>query len=114
MISGAHAIIYSTNADADRAFFRDVLSIPAVDAGDGWLIFALRASELAFHPAETNGTHELYLLCDDVDGFAAAMEGSRTPCSAIEEQPWGRLVHITLPSGARLGVYQAKHARPTT
>jgi catechol 2,3-dioxygenase-like lactoylglutathione lyase family enzyme len=66
MITGVHAVVFTTDADADRAFFRDVLELPSVDAGDGWLIFALPPAELAAHPAEANGRHELYLMCDDV------------------------------------------------
>ena len=73
MINGAHVIIYSKNVDADRAFFRDVLQFPAVDAGRGWLIFALPPAELAMHPAEENESHELYLMCPDLKAVLASM-----------------------------------------
>ncbi|HET7465058.1 MAG TPA: extradiol dioxygenase [Candidatus Dormibacteraeota bacterium] len=109
MITGAHAIIYSRDAEADRAFIRDVLGFSSVDAGDGWLIFALPPAEVALHPAETGGKHELFLLCDDIEAAAARL-GITEP---ISEQRWGRLVHLKLPSGAELGLYQPKHARPT-
>ena len=67
MISGAHVIVYSKNADADRAFFRDVLGFKSVDAGHGWLVFALPPGEAAFHPSDENGPHELYFMCDDLN-----------------------------------------------
>lgn len=112
MISGAHAVISSTNPDADRAFFRDVLKLPSADAGGGWLIFALPPSEVAVHPAKTNGGHELYLLCDDVTAFIAGMAGHGVACEPVNELPWGRLTRLTLPGGGKLGVYQPLHPRP--
>jgi hypothetical protein len=112
MINGAHVIIYSTDAEADRAFFRDVLKCPHVDVGRGWLIFGLPPAEVAVHPGDSNDTHEFYLMCDDIAAFAASMREQRVECSAVDEAPWGRLVHITLPGGGKLGVYQARHARP--
>ena len=112
MLSGAHVVLYSSDAEADRAFFRDVLNLHHADAGHGWLIFALPPSEVAVHPAEGLGKHELYLMCDDVQTFVERMRASGTACSHIHEQPWGWLTEITLPSGAKLGVYQPKHARP--
>ena len=112
MISGAHVIIYSTNAEADRAFFRDVLKFPHVDVGGGWLIFGLPPAEVAVHPGDANGTHEFYLMCEDIVAFASSMKEQRVECSAVDEAPWGRLVHITLPGGGKVGVYQARHARP--
>jgi len=75
MIHGAHVIIYSKNAEADRAFFRDVLNYDSVDAGHGWLIFALPPAEVAVHPSDENDVHELFLMCDDVQAFIAAMAG---------------------------------------
>ena len=110
MIIGAHAIIYSRDAEADRAYIRDVLGFDSVDTGGGWLIFALPPSEVAVHPAETGGKHELFLLCDDVEATAARLGIS----SPISEQVWGRLVDITLPSGAQIGLYEPKHPRPIT
>ncbi len=112
MINGAHAIVYSTTPEADRAFFRDVLKLPKVDVGGGWLIFALPPSELAVHPSEKNDVHELFLMCDDVNGFVAEMGRKRIACGPIQDQRWGLVTHITLPGGGRLGVYQPRHARP--
>ena len=112
MITGAHAIIYSTDAEADRAFFRDVLQFPHVDVGGGWLIFGLPPSEVAVHPDKENDTHELYLMCDDLEQFMAGMKSRNVACGEVHDQPWGRLTHITLPGGGKLGVYQPRHARP--
>ena len=112
MISGAHVIIYSTNAAADRAFFRDILGLASVDSGEGWLIFALPPSELAVHPAENNDVHELFLTCEDVEAFIAQMAGLGVQTSAVETQTWGLLTHLTLPGGGRLGVYEPRHVQP--
>jgi hypothetical protein len=112
MINGAHAIIYSTNPDADRAFFRDVLKLTHVDVGHGWLIFGLPPSEVAVHGAEANNKHELYLMCENIDAFAAAMKNRGISCSAVQDQGWGRVSQVTLPGGGTLGVYQPRHARP--
>lgn len=112
MITGAHSIIYSTNADADRAFLPDVLGLKGVDVGHGWLIFGLPPSEVAVHPAEANGDHELYLLCDDVVVFVAEMQAKGVACSPVADRRWGLLTEVTLPSGGKLGVYQPRHARP--
>ena len=112
MITGAHSIIYSKDAEADRAFFRDVLKFPSVDVGGGWLIFGLPPSEVAVHPDEENDSHEFYLICEDVDAFIAEMKKHDVACSEVHDMPWGRLTQITLPGGGKLGVYQAKHARP--
>jgi catechol 2,3-dioxygenase-like lactoylglutathione lyase family enzyme len=109
MISGAHIIIYSKDADADRAFFREVLGFPNVDAGHGWLIFALPPSEVAVHPDESNGRHEIYLMCDDVNGTVAKLAASGIACSPVQEQRWGSITELTLPGGGRLGLYQPKH-----
>ncbi len=100
MIRGAHVILYTRDANADRAFVRDVLGFPHVDAGHGWLIFALPPAEVAIHPTEAEPTHELYLMCDDVRAFVADMEKRGFRCSSISEQRWGSLVTVTLPSGA--------------
>jgi hypothetical protein len=112
MIYGAHVILYSTNADADRAFFRDVLHYPFADAGHGWLIFALPPAEVAVHPSDAGGKHELYLMCDDVKALIAEMRAKSVACSEVEEERWGSLTHVTLPGGGRLGIYQPKHASP--
>jgi catechol 2,3-dioxygenase-like lactoylglutathione lyase family enzyme len=112
-VSGAHMIIYSANADADRAFLRDVLGFPHVDVGQGWLIFALPASEIAIHPAQANGEHEVYLMVDDVAGFAARMNDRGIPCTPPHDQGWGVLTQLSLPGGGQLGIYEPRHARPT-
>lgn len=112
MITGAHSIVYSTNPDADRAFFRDVLKLTNVDVGGGWLIFGLPPSEVAVHPAEENDHHELYLMCDDVEAFVAAMRAHQIACAPVKDQGWGLLTSLTLPGGGKLGVYQPRHARP--
>jgi hypothetical protein len=112
MITGAHAIIYSKDADADRAFFRDVLEFPSTDAGGGWLIFALPPSEVAVHPADGAGGHELYLMCDDIAELARALRRKRIACSPVHQERWGLLVHVTLPSGGQLGIYEPRHPRP--
>lgn len=114
MINGAHAIIYSTDAAADRAFLRDVIGLPHVDVGEGWLIFGLPPSELAVHPARENDEHELYFMCDDISAFAAEMQKRDVPCTPPENLGWGVRVTITLPGGGKLGVYQPRHARPTS
>ncbi len=112
MINGAHAIVYSTKAEDDRAFLRDVLRLPSVDVGDGWLIFGLPPSEVAVHPSGENGLHELYLMCDDVEAFVAAMKSHGVACGPVQNQGWGLLTQLTLPGGGKLGVYQPRHARP--
>jgi hypothetical protein len=112
MITGAHAIVYSRDPEADRAFLREVLGLPHVDVGGGWLIFGLPPAEVAVHPAEDNGRHELYLLCDDVAAFVAAMQARNVVCGPVTDQRWGLLTEIVLPGGGKLGVYQPRHARP--
>jgi catechol 2,3-dioxygenase-like lactoylglutathione lyase family enzyme len=112
MISGAHVILYSADAEADRAFLRDVLKLRGVDAGEGWLIFALPPAEVAVHPAAKSGAHELYLLCDDVAAFAAEMKRRKVECAPVQDRGWGLLTQLTLPGGGTLGVYQPRHARP--
>src|SRR5580658_6548250 len=112
MISGAHVILYSTDADADRAFLRDVLGFKSVDAGHGWLIFALPPAELAVHPAESSthpGKHELYLMCDDLASEIAALEAKGVECSPVHNERWGSITNIQLPGGSELGLYQPKH-----
>jgi len=112
MINGAHVILYSLKADADRAFFREVLKLPSVDVGRGWLIFGLPPAEIAVHPADDEARHELYLMCADVDAFVKDMKARGAACAPVSDQPWGRLTSVTLPGGSSLGVYQPKHARP--
>jgi catechol 2,3-dioxygenase-like lactoylglutathione lyase family enzyme len=112
MISAAHVIIYSKDAEADRAFFRDVLKYPSVDAGHGWLIFALPPAEIAVHPSDENDVHELYFMCNDVHAFIADMNARHVECSRIDEQRWGSITRVTLPGGGKVGVYQPKHPSP--
>jgi len=137
MINGAHIVLYTTDAEADRAFFRDVLNFASVDAGHGWLIFALPPAEAAFHDldmqswdkkswdkqsldkksleqndARQNAHHELYLMCDDLSATLRDLKSKNVPVSAITEQRWGSLATVTLPSGSKLGIYQPKHPSP--
>lgn len=109
MINGAHIIVYSKDAEADRAFFRNVLGFASVDAGHGWLIFALPPAEAAFHPGDDNNQHELYLMCDDLKAEMSALAKKGVHCSEVQEPPWGSLTRIQLPGGGALGLYQPKH-----
>jgi catechol 2,3-dioxygenase-like lactoylglutathione lyase family enzyme len=109
MITGAHVIVYSKDAEADRAFFRDVLKFRAVDAGHGWLIFALPAAEAAFHPAEKNDEHELYFMCDDLKATMESLRRSKVKFGPLTEQRWGMLTEIILPGGGKIGLYQPTH-----
>jgi catechol 2,3-dioxygenase-like lactoylglutathione lyase family enzyme len=112
MLSGAHVIIYTTDPDADRAFLRDVLKLPHVDVGHGWLIFGLPPAEVAVHPGKENGAHEFYLMCEDVAAFVADMKTHGISCGPLRDQGWGVLTQLTLPGGGTLGIYQPRHARP--
>jgi hypothetical protein len=112
MIIGAHSIIYSKDAEADRAFLRDVLKFPNVDVGGGWLIFGLPPGEVAVHPAKKNGEHEFWLMCADVKAFVAAMKKHKIACDKVADRGYGLVTQITLPGGGKLGVYEARHARP--
>jgi catechol 2,3-dioxygenase-like lactoylglutathione lyase family enzyme len=113
MIIGAHMALYSADAEADRAFFRDVLGFSSVDAGDGWLIFALPPSETAFHPG-VNGKHEFYLMTDEVQTQVEELSRRGYQCDPINDEGWGLLISLRLPGGGRLGLYQPRHARPTS
>jgi catechol 2,3-dioxygenase-like lactoylglutathione lyase family enzyme len=112
LIFGAHAILYSENAEADRAFFRDVLGFSFVDAGHGWLIFALPPAEIAVHPAEANGRHELYFMCDDLRAEISALAAKGVVCSERQEAQWGSVTRIRLPGGGEVGLYQPRHPSP--
>jgi catechol 2,3-dioxygenase-like lactoylglutathione lyase family enzyme len=109
MVFGAHVIVYSRDATADRAFFRDVLGFASVDAGHDWLIFALPPAEVAVHPAEANGPHDLYLVCDDLNAEIASLGAKGVKCSEVEEARWGSVTRIQLPGGGDVGLYQPKH-----
>ena len=86
-----------------------MLGFSAVDAGHGWLIFALPPAEAAVHPAAENGHHQLYLMCDDVHAEIAALAEKGAPCSVVHEERWGSITMIRLPGGGEVGLYQPKH-----
>jgi catechol 2,3-dioxygenase-like lactoylglutathione lyase family enzyme len=109
MISGAHVIVYSKNAEADRAFFRDVLGFKSVDGGHGWLIFALPPGEAAFHPSDESGLQELYFMCDDLKAEMTSLAKKGVKCSEVEEARWGSITKMQLPGGGEVGLYQPKH-----
>jgi catechol 2,3-dioxygenase-like lactoylglutathione lyase family enzyme len=109
MIFGAHVVLYSKDAEADRAFLRDILGFASVDAGHGWLIFALPPAEAAVHPAQENGRHELYFMCSDLSAEMAALGKKGVRCSEVHEERWGSITKIRLPGGGEVGLYQPKH-----
>jgi len=111
MITGAHSIIYSSDPEADRNFFKTVLKFPHVDVGHGWLIFKLPPSEIAVHPSTENGLVEFYLLCDDIHEFIKEMSDKEISCTTLNSQRWGDIVYLTLPGGGKLGVYEPKHGK---
>ena len=110
MINGAHIIIFSTDAEADRLFIRDKLGFPWVDAGDGWIIFKLPPAEIAVHPIDGQEKHELYLMCDDIEKTLADITTRGVEISSqISDKGWGLLASIKLPSGSDLSIYQPHH-----
>jgi catechol 2,3-dioxygenase-like lactoylglutathione lyase family enzyme len=109
MIFGAHVVIYSKDATADRAFFRDVLGFASVDAGRGWLIFALPPAEMAVHPAEEIERHELFFMCDDLNAETVALREKGARLTDVQEARWGSISKIRLPGGGEVGLYQPKH-----
>jgi len=109
MIFGANVILYSKNAEADRAFFRDVLGFKSVDAGHGWLIFALPPGEAAVHPSDGSGTQEVYFMCDDLKSEMASLAKKNVECSEVQEARWGSITKMRLPGGGKVGLYQPKH-----
>lgn len=110
LITGAHVLIYSRDAEADRGFFKDVLGLDSVDSGGGWLIFALPPAEVAIHPTEETEHHVLYLLCEDIEATAKALELKGVSLKRPFDEPrWGRVTELTLPSGTRIGLYEPKH-----
>ena len=114
MIDGAHVILYSQDAEADRAFFRDVLRYPNVDAGHGWLIFALPPAEVAVHPTDGPGMHELYLMCDDLTATMAELTGRGAEFSQpVSQERWGIRTAVRLPGGGEVGLYEPLHPRAT-
>jgi hypothetical protein len=112
MIIGAHSIIHSKDADADRAFLKEVLGLPYVDVGHGWLIFGLPPAEVAVHPSDQNDVQEFYLMTGDVQALVARMNERGIETAPITDQRWGMLTQVTLPGGGKLGVYQPRHASP--
>ena len=114
MINGSHVILFSNDADADRAFFADVLEQPHVDAGGGWLIFKLPPAEIAMHPAEGPASHELYFMCDDLDATMRDLRAKGVEFTEdISEERWGRVTRLRLPGGSELGLYEPRHPRAT-
>jgi catechol 2,3-dioxygenase-like lactoylglutathione lyase family enzyme len=109
MIFGAHVVMYSKDAEADRAFLRDILEFKSVDAGHGWLIFALPPAEAAVHPDQEDDRHELYLMCDDLQAEMSALKKQGVAFSDLQEARWGSIAKIRLPGGGQIGLYQPKH-----
>jgi len=113
MLTGAHVVVFSSDANADAAFLRDIFALPHVDAGEGFLIFGLPPAEVAMHAAEGNGgKHELYLITSDVNEFVAEMGKHDIACDPVAERGWGTVTSVTLPSGLKVGVYESHHPRP--
>ncbi len=113
MITGAHAIVFSPEAAKVRAFFKDVLELPSVDAGGGWLIFALPPAELAVHPTEGDAHHELYLMCDDIQATLAELRGQGIEVAKdVTDQGWGLLAAVRLPDGSEFPIYEPRHPSP--
>ena len=113
MITGVHALVFSPEAEKVRAFFGDVLGMSSVDAGNGWLIFALPPAELAVHPADGDARHELYLMCDDIHATLAELRAKGVEMAReVSDQGWGLVAAIRLPDGAELPIYEPRHASP--
>ena len=112
MITGTHLMIFSKDADADRAFLRDVLQFDHVDAGHGWLIFRFPPTEAGVHPSDKNDVHEIYLMTDNLDAEIARLQEKGVACDAPAQQGWGMSTRIALPGGGKLGLYQPRHAQP--
>lgn len=113
MITGVHAIVFSPEAEKVRAFFKGVLSLPSVDAGGGWLIFALPPAEVAVHPTDGNGHHELYLMCDDIQATLAELRGKGVEVAReATDQGWGLVAAIRLPDGSEFPIYEPRHPSP--
>jgi predicted enzyme related to lactoylglutathione lyase len=113
VITGVHTIVFSEQAEQVRGFFSDVLGLPSVDAGGGWLIFALPPAELAVHPSDTSGGHQLFLMCDDIRATLAELSAKGVEIARdISDQRWGLLASIRLPDGAELTIYEPRHPTP--
>jgi predicted enzyme related to lactoylglutathione lyase len=112
-ITGVHAILFSEDAEAVRAFLRDVLDLDSVDAGGGWLIFALPPAELAAHPSPDSGRHQLYLMCDDIEATVAELSGKGIEFTRpVSDEGWGLVTALTVPGGGELGLYEPRHPLP--
>jgi hypothetical protein len=112
-IVGAHAVLYSQDADGVRALLRDTIGLPHVDAGNGWLIFALPPAEIAAHPGEGPARAELYLMCDDIHAAVAELHGKGVETTGpVADRGWGLVTGIALPGGGSLGLYEPRHPRP--
>ncbi len=109
MIFGAHLVVYSADATADRAFLGDVLGLSSVDAGHGWLIFALPPAEVAVHGAPADVSNELYLMCDDLEAEMRTLGVKGVQFAPVEEPRWGSVTKFRLPGGSEIGLYQPKH-----
>jgi hypothetical protein len=112
MINGAHIVIYSQDAEADKAFIKDVLRFKYVDVNKGWLIFKLPPAEVAVHPSDENDMHEFYLMTDNLDAEITALQKAGVACDAVTQQAWGGATRLKLPGGGTLGLYQPRHERP--
>jgi hypothetical protein len=112
MINGAHVVVYSKDAEADKAFIKDILKFSYIDAHQGWLIFKLPPSEMAVHPSDENDRHEFFLMTDDLEAEMSALKEVGVACEEPSQQSWGRLTRVPLPGGGTLGLYQPRHARP--
>jgi len=113
VITGVHAIVFSREAEQVRTFLKDVLGLSSIDAGGGWLIFALPPAELAVHPADGDGRHELYLMCDDIHATLAELRGKGVEVARdVSDQGWGLLAAIRLPDGSEFPIYQPRHPSP--
>ena len=113
MITGVHAIVYTSDADADRAFLRDVLGFESVDAGGGWLIFALPPAELAAHPHASSDAHELYLMCDEIHATVEELRAKGVDLDgSVSDEGWGLVTALRLPGGGELGLYEPRHPLP--
>jgi catechol 2,3-dioxygenase-like lactoylglutathione lyase family enzyme len=112
MINGAHVTVYSKDAEADKAFIKNILKFAYVDAHQGWLIFKLPPSEMAVHSSDESDKHDFFLMTDDLEEEISALKKAGVACEEPLQQSWGRLTRIRLPGGGTLGLYQPRHARP--
>jgi len=112
MITGAHVMLQSTNDKADMAFLTDVLKLPSINAGGGYMIYGIPPAEVSIHGSDRNDVHQLYFMCDDIAAFTGDMTRHGIAFSTPVRQSWGTVTEITLPGGGKLGVYQPRHTRP--